>query len=152
MWSRYSSWEKNRLCYNGTILQKLTSFRTLDVISELTNSITSVKRTFNKTHFISYEMGGVFPLNQGYMTLDEHRHDFTLAKHNTIIFSTIKQCTSSWQKCTFLITVPLWGESIGKWLLDSPNKGPVMQNFDVFFVMSLNTLLKQHKFGPHWFR
>ena len=34
------------------------------------------------------------------------------------------------------IGVPLWGESLGcLWSVDSPDKGPVMQNKNVFFVV-----------------
>ena len=39
------------------------------------------------------------------------------------------------------ISVPLQGESNGQ--VDSPHKWPVMQSVDVFFVPSLNNLLKK---------
>ena len=43
----------------------------------------------------------------------------------------------------FRITGPLWEESTGDWPVDSPHKGPVMRDFDVFFVVSVDKLLKE---------
>ena len=53
---------------------------------------------------------------------------------------------NTWHKTTFHIACPLLGEFTGfAYPTDSRQRGPAMQTFDVFFLASLNKLLKKTK-------
>ena len=56
--------------------------------------------------------------------------------------------TRSWHANAFCITGPLWVELTVT--NDSPHKGPVMRNFDVFFVVSLDKESRRWWFETLW--